>query len=165
MPSIVFVCTANRFRSPIAETYFASELVKRKDEHHLTISSAGTWTVDGLPATPEAQKAALNHGLNLSLHKSRAITKNILYQADLVLVMEQNHKEAITQEFSSSGKKIYLLSEAADGNIYNIPDPYGTDERPDVVAKEIIEIINRGYQQIIKLTLTLQNENQIGNTR
>ena len=157
MPSILFVCTANRFRSPIAEIAFATESNKRKIDRYLTISSAGTWTMDGLPATTEAQEEAVTHGLNLTLHKSRVITKKILTQADLVLVMEHNHKEAIIQEFPFSAPKVFLLSEAADGKAYDIPDPYGTDEPPDVVAKEIIDIINHGYQEIIKLALQLED--------
>jgi len=156
MPSILFVCTANRFRSPIAAIAFAREVVKRKDDHHLTISSAGTWTVNGLPATDDAQKEAEKYGLNLSLHKSRVITEKILSQADLALVMEHNHKEAITQEFPFSASKVFLLAEAANGLPYDIPDPYGTNEPPDVVAQEIIEMINRGYKKIVDLVLKLE---------
>lgn len=156
MPSFLFVCTANRFRSPIAAISFAREVVKRDDNHHLTISSAGTWTVDGQPATPEAQKEAKQYGLNLSLHKSRVINEDILSQADLVLVMEHNHKEAITQEFPFSTSKVFLLSEAANGASYDIPDPYGTKEPPDVVASEIIEMIDRGYENIVELALKLE---------
>ena len=156
MPSILFVCTANRFRSPIAAISFAREVVKRNDDHHLNISSAGTWTVNDLPATNEAQKEAEMYGLNLSLHKSRVITEKILSQADLILVMEHNHKEAITQEFPFTANKVFLLAEAANGLPYDIPDPYGTDEPPDVVAQEIIEMINRGYGKILELIQTLQ---------
>lgn len=163
MPSILFICTANRFRSPLAAIFFASEVVKRKDDHHLSISSAGTWTMNNLPATPEVKKEAKKYDLNLSLHKSRVITKEILSQADLVLVMELNHKEAITQEFPSSGKKVFLLSEAADGKTYDIPDPYGTDEPPETVAQEIIKLIDRGYQKIVELALHLEKKSREGN--
>ena len=152
MPSIVFVCTANRFRSPIAAIAFARQVVKRGDDHRITISSAGTWTVTGMPATPDAFKQAEKYGLNLSMHKSRSISQEILAQADLVLVMEANHKEGITLEFPVAADKVYLLAEVTKGVSYNIPDPYSTDESPAVVAKEIVEMIDRGYEKILQLT-------------
>jgi protein-tyrosine phosphatase len=160
MPSILFVCTANRFRSPFAAISFAREVVKRKDDHHLTISSAGTWTVDGLPATTEAQKEADKFGLNLSMHKSRVITEKILSQADLVLVMEHNHQESITQEFPFTANKVFQLAETVNGVPYDIPDPYGTDETPDAVALEIIEMIDRGYEKIVELALKLEDNKE-----
>ena len=161
MPSIVFVCTANRFRSPIAAIAFARLVVQRGDDHHITISSAGTWTVSGLPATPDAIKQAQKYDLNLSFHKSRPISQEILSEADLVLVMDANHKEGITHEFPSAAGKVLLLSEAVNGMVYDIPDPYSTDESPSVIAKEIVEMIDRGYDKILKLVLAkAQQSNQ-----
>jgi protein-tyrosine phosphatase len=161
MPSILFVCTANRFRSPIAAIAFARQVVKRGDDHHISISSAGTWTVTGLPATPDALKQAQEFNLNLALHKSRLITQEILAQADLVLVMDANHKEGISHEFPTVAHKVYLLSEVSNGASYDIPDPYSTDESPVVVAREIIELIDRGYDQIIQLAVKLEREKRI----
>jgi protein-tyrosine-phosphatase len=153
MPSIVFVCTANRFRSPIAAIAFARKVVKHGDDHHISISSAGTWTVNGLPATTDALKQAQKYNLNLSLHKSRLISPEILSQADLVLVMDANHKEGIIHEFPAAADKVFLLSEAVNGASFDIPDPYSTDESPAVVAKEIVEMINLGYEKILQLAL------------
>jgi protein-tyrosine phosphatase len=153
MPSILFVCTANRFRSPIAAIAFARQVVQRGDDHRITISSAGTWTVTGVPATSDALKQAEQYGLNLSMHKSRPISQKILAQADLVLVMEANHKEGISLEFPVAADKVYLLAEVIKGVSYDIPDPYSTDESPAVVAKEIVEMIDSGYENILRLAL------------
>jgi protein-tyrosine phosphatase len=153
MSSILFVCTANRFRSPIAAIAFARQVVKRGDDHHISISSAGTWTVTDLPATPDALKQAKKYHLNLSFHKSRLISQEILSEADLVLVMDANHKEGITHEFPDVADKVYLLAEVTNGVSYDIPDPYSTDESPAVVAKEIVELIDRGYEKILQLAL------------
>jgi len=158
MPSILFVCTANRFRSPIAAIAFARQVVKRGDDHHISISSAGTWTVTGLPATSDALKQAQKYSLNLSLHKSRLISQEILSESDLVLVMDANHKEGITHEFPAVANKVYLLSEVSNGASYDIPDPYSTDESPAVVAREIIELIDRNYDQIIQLAEKMERE-------
>lgn len=158
MRSILFVCTANRFRSPIAEAAFAREVVNRGDESAVQVSSAGTWTVSGQPPTSDAIQQAKKYALNLTLHKSRLITENILSESDLILVMEANHKEALAHEFPTSADRIYLLAEAANRTPYDIPDPYGTDEPPEVVAHEIIEIIDEGYEQIIELAHKTMNQ-------
>lgn len=157
MPSILFVCTANRFRSPIAAIAFARQVVKRGDDHLISISSAGTWTVAGLPATPDALKQAQKYNLNLSMHKSRLISHEILSESDLVLVMDANHKEGIIHEFPAAEDKVFLLSEAVNGTAYDIPDPYSTDESPAVIAKEIVEMIERGYEKILALALEKSN--------
>ncbi len=151
MPSVLFVCTANRFRSPIAAIYFAREVVKHGDDQEVSVSSAGTWTVSDRPAMPEALTQAKKYGLNLTLHKSRPIKKEILSRADLILVMENNHKEAILQEFPFSANHVHLLAEVVDGVSNDIPDPYATDEPPDVITREIINMIDRGYNQIVQL--------------
>ncbi|MFU8827432.1 MAG: hypothetical protein ACNA70_08065, partial [Brevefilum sp.] len=51
MASVLFVCTANRFRSPIASIFFAKAVVRHGDDGEIRVSSAGTWTVAGQPAT------------------------------------------------------------------------------------------------------------------
>ena len=151
MPSILFVCTANRFRSPIAAIHFAREVVRHADDQEITVSSAGTWAAAGQPATSEAVEQAKQYSLNLSLHRSRPVTREILSQADLIIVMENNHKEAITQEFPIIADRVYLLTEVVDGTRNDIPDPHMTRESPKVIAREIISLINRGYDQIIEL--------------
>lgn len=87
------------------------------------------------------------------MNKLRPISKEIISQADLVLVMESNHREAILHEFPFSADRVYLLSEAANGAPYDIPDPYVSDEPPEVIAEEIITMIDRGYERIIELAL------------
>lgn len=163
MPAILFVCTANRFRSPIAAFSFAQEAEQRKNDHRIRVASAGTWTYNGHPATNEAQNEAIKYGLNLSLHKSRLITESILNDVDLVLVMDANHKEAITQEFPHTASKVFLLTEVALGTPYDIPDPYNTTEPPDEVAEEIVSMIAQGYEKIFELALKLEKQHQSEN--
>lgn len=153
MPSILFVCTANRFRSPIAAIHFARQVVLHGDDQEISVSSAGTWTVEGQPVTLDASILAEEYGLNLSLHKSRPLTKDILSREDLILVMEHSHKEAILLEFPFASNRVLLLSEAANGSPNDIPDPYVDDELPEVIAKEIIEMIDRGYDRIVQLAM------------
>jgi len=156
MPSILFVCTANRFRSPIAALYFAREVVRRGDDDFIKVSSAGTWAMSGLPAMPKAVQIGEDYDLNLSYHRSRVITREKLSKADLILVMEAGHKEAITHEFPETSGRVFLLTEAAGEYPASIPDPYGeAHASPGDVASEIIDLIDEGYDQIIALAVNI----------
>ena len=151
MPSILFVCTANRFRSPLAALYFAREVVRHDDDKDFQVSSAGVWTSDGVPATEDVIEFAEQYALNLNFHKSRVVTEEILSAADLILVMEAGQKEAIAQEFPSIKNRILLLTEAVGYPPYDIPDPYKSKEPYNHIGKEIIQMIDSGYDQIIQL--------------
>ena len=152
MTQILFVCTANQYRSPIAAAYFKDQLLKRNEGADLSILSAGTWTTDGLPAMPDAIQRARQVGLDLQEHRSRAITEEMLEGSDLVLVMEAGHKESLKIEFPSQREKILLLSEAATGIPYDIPDPVINPSNPDV-ALEICVLIRTGFDRICDLAM------------
>ncbi len=147
MPSIMFVCTANRYRSPIAAACFQKELTARRLDMGWHVSSAGTWTRDGLPAMPEALNRARRMGLNISQHTSRAITALLMKDADLVVVMEQGQKEALRTEFPAQARKVQLLSEVTTGMSYDIPDPILTSTEVDVPA-EIADLLHAGFERI-----------------
>ena len=152
MTQILFVCTANRYRSPIAAACFKNELHKRNEVKDWSILSAGTWTTDGLPAMPDAIQRAKQIGLDLQEHRSRAITGEILQEADLVLVMESGQKESLQIEFPFCREKILLLSEAAEGISYNIPDPIENPLNVEV-ASEICRLVRSGFDKIYALAL------------
>lgn len=156
MASILFVCTANRFRSPLAALYFAREVVRHGDEKNISVSSAGTWTISGMPAMPKAVQLGKEYQLDLSYHRSRVVTEETLNEADLILVMEAGHKEAITHEFPGTNGRVYLLTEAAGKLPADISDPYGRKQAPaDEVASEIVALIDEGYEQIVALALEM----------
>ena len=150
MTQILFVCTANRYRSVIAAACFKDESLKRKQVDKWSVLSAGTWTTDGLPAMPEAIQRAKQIGLDLQEHRSRAITGDMLQDADLVLVMESGQKEALQIEFPFCREKILLLSEAAEGIPYDIPDPVANPSNVEV-ASEICLMIRTGFDKIYAL--------------
>jgi len=151
MPQILFVCTANRYRSVIAAAWFKDELIRRGQGNKWNVHSAGTWTTDGMPAVTAAIELAAQIGLDIRKHQSRSITRDMLRDADLVLVMESGQKEALQIEFPSYRKKIFLLSEATGEISYDIPDPMTNPSNIDVVP-EICELIHIGFDKICKLT-------------
>jgi len=161
MPSILFICTANRFRSPLAALYFAREVVRHNDDQDFQVSSAGVWTRDGLPATEDVIVFAEQYSLNLQYHKSRVVSEEILSSADLILVMESGQKEAIAQEFPAIKNRIYLLTEAVGSPPYDIPDPYQSKESYDHIGGEIIQLIDQGYENIKKLAWELVQQAEL----
>ena len=95
MPKIVFVCTRNRFRSPLAAAILKRELATRKIPGEWIVGSAGSWVQDLLPPTPEAFIEAAKRSLDLSSHISQGIEALDLDSVDLLLLMEMGQKESL----------------------------------------------------------------------
>lgn len=147
MKSVLFVCTANRYRSVIASACFKNELKKRNLQNEWLVSSAGTWTTEGLPAMPEAIKLAKSLGLDVQSHRSREISSGLIETADLVLVMEAGQKEALLIEFPGIAGKIFMLSELSKGLLYDVPDPISGADGSAVVS-DICDLIQNGFDRI-----------------
>jgi len=147
MTSILFVCRANRYRSPIAAACFKEELIKRQQDLDLDISSAGTWTMDGLPPVSDAIREANQLGLDIRGHQSRIVTADMLQAADLILAMERGQKEALQIEFPVYRQKIALLTEVAGENSHDIADPM-SDPQNVGVGSEICRLIQAGFETI-----------------
>ncbi|NLI95820.1 MAG: low molecular weight protein arginine phosphatase [Synergistaceae bacterium] len=83
------------------------------------VSSAGLFTVDGLPATPFAIEAMKEWGIDLSGHRSRQLTRPLVEVADHVVGMTAEHVEALLAQFPEEHSRIRALG------LPDIPDPYG----------------------------------------
>jgi len=150
MPSVLFICTGNMFRSPIAEAAFRDQL-ERDGLSGWTVSSAGTWAAPGLPPPRETLELARVFGLDLSGHLTRLVDEAMLEAVDLVLVMESNHKEAIEVEFPSARKKIHLLSRVLTGKAYDIPDPISAMDDAPTILRGLVDLIRSEAGQIVRL--------------
>jgi len=150
--SVLFVCTANRFRSPLASAIFQKLLRNSGRGDAFTVSDAGTWTEGGLPVTREALIFGERLGIDLSKHLSQVINSTILAEHHLIIVMEIGQKEAIISEFPESARKVFVLTELDGGTPYDIPDPYILGEDAFEISEEIRRLIIRNYDQIIRLS-------------
>jgi protein-tyrosine phosphatase len=164
MPSILFVCLANRYRSPLAAAFFSQCLEQANDRGNWSVGSAGTWATPGLPADIKAIQDARDWGLDIKNHRTRQVNSVLLSQSNLVLVMEAGQKEALQVEFSSQREKIYLLSEVADGVSYDIPDPFGPESAThQEIAKELYTLIKRGFHNICTISVRSHSNNSSTN--
>lgn len=159
MPTVLFVCTANRVRSPMAAEMFRALLKqKRNDWRQWQVESAGTWAMPGQPVIGEVQSVLARYGLDVSSHRSREVNGDILARSDLVLVMEKNQREALWVEYPEYASRIYLLTEMT-GQAYNIPDPIGGSLADYEQAAALIrDLLQEGFDRIVALALQHSRE-------
>lgn len=157
MPSVLFVCTANVCRSPMAAAVFQRFLQKRPDAGEWRVASAGTWALDGEAAASKAQEVMRRRGLDISHHRSQSVSPELLRRFSLILVMERGHKEALRVEFPALAGRIFLLNEMI-GLRFDIPDPVGGSLADfDDTAAEFERIFEHGFPRIAELASRLQD--------
>ena len=153
MYSVLFVCTGNQYRSPIAAEAFRQQLILDGRATQWKVSSAGTWTSPGRHALSDAVELARSFGLNIDGHITRMLDAKILEDADLVLVMEEGHKESIQTEFPFARKKVHLLSQVMEGLVYDIPDPVGLRSEAENIIRDLVKMIRTGYGNIYRIAV------------
>jgi protein-tyrosine-phosphatase len=157
MPSVLFVCTANRFRSPLAAAFLRKNLEELGMSNAWHVSSAGTWAAPGLPVMPGIAEAARDFGIDLSSHQSVRVNRHILSKYDLILVMEASQKEALVTEDPGLRERVYPLSEVTERRSYDIPDALGSTQEMLAVVAELDSLIRRGLESICILATYLKN--------
>lgn len=105
MKEVLFVCTGNSCRSAMAEGLM-KKIVKGSVNIH--ISSAGVAAYEGMPASQEAILVMQKLGVDISEHKARRVTDEMLKQADFILVMEQGHTQYILKQRSELSKRVFF---------------------------------------------------------
>ncbi len=128
---VVFVCTGNRARSPLAEALFR----KYAADVGATASSVGTLHAEGDLALPEAVEAARRLGVDLSAHSSRSIVAADLSRADLVLGFEPVHLSIAVVEAGASIGRTFLL-----GELVALLDLPKTQEDPRANARFAVSV-------------------------
>jgi len=143
---ILFVCTGNTCRSPLAEA-IARRILADSGKSNVIVESAGTQAWQGAPASDEALLIGVERNLDLSSHRSKRLTREMVEASDLVLVMSPEHL-AHVREMDSTANAYLLAGYGSDEGSRAIADPFGGDlddyrETSDELERELKEILDR----------------------
>jgi protein-tyrosine-phosphatase len=135
--NLLFVCSGNTCRSPLAQA-IAERAVRDRGWSHVAVRSAGTSAASGAPASENAVLVARERSLDLARHTSQPIEPELLDWADLVLAMSPSHLYAVHE--LGAGEKAALLTDFIDGPGLGDPveDPFGGD--PDAYRRAFGQI-------------------------
>jgi len=147
--TIVFVCTANTCRSPMAEVLCKQMLAERLGcplddlpQRGYTVLSAGTSAFGDGAASPQAVEAMRCHGLDLSNHASRPVAPGLVEDADVLFVMAQQHGDSIRRSLPDAAAKIRPM----DPTGRDVEDPVGGSVAEFLACAETIQ---RGLRAVI----------------
>lgn len=144
--NILFVCTGNTCRSPMAEGILRSLADEKGLE--INVKSAGIAAFDGESAAENAIKAMEEIGIDIKNHKSRILHRELVRNSNLILTMSRSHKDMILRAYPESEKKVFTLKEYAYKEEGDIIDPFGGSlktyqDTRDEIANCIEKIINK----------------------
>jgi protein-tyrosine-phosphatase len=151
MPAILFVCTANRIRSPLAEYLLRRRLANEPFTATWRVDSAGVWAEPDQPALSTARQAGAELGVDLSEHRSQSVDDINLQKYDLILTMERSQRDVLRVEYPEVAERIVTMSEAMTGYDYDIADPPGhTAAAVRSTARDINDLLNRGASRLVR---------------
>ncbi len=150
--SILFVCTGNLCRSPMAEYLLRHHLGR---DSSWKVGSAGTYAIEGAPASRQAVAVLRDMGIDLTPHRSRELRRDLVESSRMVVAMTTAHADEIKRRFPDASAKVVLLKSFDKGSRSgDIHDPIGE-------SKEVYGNICREIDEaLLDLILYLRSQRQ-----
>jgi protein-tyrosine-phosphatase len=122
MKKVLFVCTGNTCRSPMAETLFRH----RAGDIEWEASSAGTFAMPGSPASENSIAAMKELGIDISNHRSQPLTSELVNSVDLIITMTAGHRAQILDIFPEVEDRVFLINAFGTSKVpADVSDPFG----------------------------------------
>jgi protein-tyrosine-phosphatase len=145
--SVLFVCTGNTCRSPMAEGLFRHAV---SDYNDIDVGSAGVFASKGSKASAETIKTLRKRNITLDSFQSRPVTESLIRNATHVFAMTEGHLAHLEERFPDSADKFYLLREFVQSGekriIKDVPDPIGMGLE---AYEEVAQVIEKALPSLI----------------
>ena len=153
LQSVLFVCTGNVTRSPVAAAMFR-RLADASGERW-EVGSAGTGTVKGSPPNPVVAFVMFGRGTPIQQHRSRPVTRRLLDRYYWIMVMERSHREKLLEIAPEAGERVQVLRRFGRRELplpeLDMPDPTGKEVDD---YRELFDILD---EEVPRLFKALQN--------
>ena len=135
---MLFICTGNTCRSPIAEGIFNKQAKEKGIDWRA--ASCGLSAAGGQPAARNAVLVLNEYGIDLSGHRSRQVNEQMLQSVDMIFCVTRRHMDLLAATYPDMKYKMAVLSE-------EIPDPYGGDIE---IYSKTAEIMQKAIESLIR---------------
>ncbi|MBU1699311.1 MAG: low molecular weight protein arginine phosphatase [Candidatus Eisenbacteria bacterium] len=143
---VMVVCTGNICRSPIGEGL----LTHRLRDLPVLVDSAGTAAPEGVPASQHGVDVCAERGLDISKHRSRLLTRTLLGDVDLVLVMEPYHQMEILTMAPDLADRVFIITEFVGEGDEGVGDPIGAGRYAYEETYAILERLTEKADPLIR---------------